>query len=106
MYLVELILPVSDNQGAQFPRSHFDRVRDELVERFGGVTAFLRSPAEGVWKESPRGQEAAAVRDDVVIFEVMADALDRSWWHRYRLDLTARFAQDELVVRATLIERL
>jgi hypothetical protein len=105
MHLVELILPVRDNQGAAFARSHFDQVRDELVQRFGGVTAFLRAPAEGVWKEAP-ADDQEAVRDDVVIYEVMTQQLDRAWWRAYRQDLTARFAQEDLVIRATAIERL
>ena len=106
MFLIELVLPLRDNQGSAFSRSHFDRVRDELVERFGGVTAFLRSPAEGVWKDNPGASASDAVRDEIVIFEVMAEQLDRSWWRNYRETLTARFAQDELVVRASAIERL
>ena len=108
MYLIELLLPLRDNQGVAFDRGHFDRVRDELVDRFGGVTAFIRSPAEGVWKDDKDAapNESAAVRDDVVIYEVMSDGLERDWWRAYREDLTARFAQDELVIRATAIERL
>jgi hypothetical protein len=105
MHLIEILLPVRDNQGTAFPRSHFDRVRDELAQRFGGVTAFLRSPAEGVWKDDGPGRPGA-IHDDVVIYEVMAAQLDRDWWQAYRKDLAARFAQDELVVRASAIERL
>jgi hypothetical protein len=49
-------------------------VRVELAARFGGVTAFRRAPGEGVWAE---GGEVS--RDLVVVFEVMADALEREW---------------------------
>lgn len=45
MYLVQLLLPLRDNEKQAFPRAEFDRVRNELTERFGGATAFLRSPA-------------------------------------------------------------
>jgi hypothetical protein len=77
-------------------------VRFELTDKFGGVTAFLRSPAEGLWVE----QHGAVSHDDVVIYEVMTQALDREWWSRYRAELEARFRQEELVVRASVTERL
>jgi hypothetical protein len=101
MHLVEILLPLSDNGGRRFPREAFARVREELVERFGGLTAFTRSPAEGVWEE---GQSRS--RDEVVIFEVMAEELNRSWWRDYRRELERRFRQDEIVVRARQVERL
>lgn len=102
MHLVQLLLPLADNDGQAFPRSAYDRVRYELAERHGGVTAYLRSPAEGLWKE-----DAGRVsRDDVVIYEVMTEALDHGWWAAYRRTLEARFRQEEVVVRASAIERL
>lgn len=102
LHLVQLLLPLADNDGRAFPRSAYDRVRYELTERYGGVTAYLRAPAEGLWKE-----DAGRVsRDDVVIYEVMTGELDRAWWAAYRLALQERFRQEELVVRASAIERL
>jgi hypothetical protein len=102
MFLVQLLLPLYDNSNLPFSRAAFDRVRDELTQRFGGVTAFLRSPAEGLWKE----QRGPVKRDDVVIYEVMVDELERDWWTVYRAELEKRFRQEELVVRAGIIERL
>ncbi len=102
MYLVQLLLPVADNEGRAFSRSDFDRVRYELADRYGGVTAYLRAPAIGLWKED----EGHVSRDDVVIYEVMTDDLDRDGWARYRRSLQERFRQEEIVVRASGIERL
>lgn len=102
MHLVQVLLPIADNEGHSFQRSAYDRVRFELAERYGGVTAYLRAPAEGLWKESP-GRVSC---DDVVIYEVMADRLDRAWWSMYRQTLEERFRQEEIVVRASVIERL
>lgn len=102
MYLIEILLPLYDNEGRPFDAAEFDRVRNELANRFGGVTAFRRAPAEGVWKES--GGEVS--RDRIVIFEVMADSLERDWWDGFRRELERRFAQDEIIVRATTCERL
>jgi hypothetical protein len=101
MHLVEILLPLSDNEGRRFGREMFGSVRDQLVERFGGLTAFMRSPAEGVWDEG-----GGRSRDEIVIFEVMAEALDRDWWRAFREDLERRFRQDEIVVRVREIERL
>ena len=102
MYLVQLLLPLYDNSNIRFGPQIFDHVRQELTDRFGGVTAFLRSPGEGFWRIA----EHAINRDDVVIFEVMTDELDHPWWVQYRRDLEQRFRQIELVIRASSIERL
>ena len=102
MYLVQLLLPLYDNSGQRFDNAGFVRIMDELTDRHGGVTAYTRSPAEGAWREGG----GAVDKDEVVMFEVMVDHLDRDWWSRYREALETRFAQDELVVRATAMERL
>lgn len=101
MHLVEILLPLYDNEGRRFGPGEFDRVSEELAARFGGVTSFRRSPAEGVWREG--GEES---RDRVVIFEVMADGLERAWWRQYREDLERRFRQEKIVVRATEFDEL
>ena len=101
MHLVQILLPLADNEGQPFGRADYARVRGELSERFGGITVYSRAPAAGVWKE---GGETS--RDDVVIFEVMAKTLDRTWWQAYRADLETRFRQDAIVARAIPIETL
>ena len=101
MFLVEILLPLTDNEGRAFGAREFDRVRDELAARFGGVTAFRRAAAEGVWAEG-----GGVSRDLVVVFEVMAEALERPWWAAYRRELETRFRQEKLVVRATQFEEL
>ena len=77
-------------------------MRTELTDLFGGVTAFLRSPAVGAWEDD--GGEVQ--RDQVVLFEVMAAQLDHGWWTNYRKQLQQRFRQDEVLVRAMAVERL
>ena len=102
MVLVQMLLPLYDNEGRRLPHELFRQVRRELTERYGGVTAFLRSPAQGSWKED----DGAVDRDEVVMCEVMVDHLDRLWWSDYRKTLEKRFGQEELVVRALRIARL
>jgi hypothetical protein len=36
----------------------------------------------------------------------MVEDLDRGWWSAYRTTLEQRFGQQEMVVRATQLERL
>ena len=101
MYLIQLLLPLYDNRREPFGRAAFDRVRDELTERFGGVTAFRRSPAEGTWND-----DGVVTRDEIVTYEIMAEALDREWWAQYRAALERRFRQEELIIRATQVTKL
>ena len=59
--------------------------RRELVARFNGVTAYVRSPAKGLWV-SPEGQTET---DDVVMVEVVtrrAGLRRRPSRHRYERD--------------------
>ena len=102
MHLIQLLLPLQDKAGQPFPHAMYEEVRKELVARFGGLTTYSRAPAKGLWKED--GQSVA--KDDIVVYEVMAKAVDRAWWAAYRKELEARFDQDALVVRAQPIELL
>lgn len=101
MQLIQIILPLYADEGAQLDRALFDEVKAELLRRFGGVTAFTRAPAEGLWE----GQ-GTVHRDDVLLYEVLADSVDRDWWAVYRLQLEARFRQQEILIRALPAEQL
>ena len=102
MHLVQILLPLYDNEGRPFPPADYGSLRTELAARFGGLTAFTRAPAEGLWSEGGAGTQ----RDDIVVFEVMTPELDRSWWNAYRRELELRFRQDAIVVRASAVEML
>ena len=102
MTLVQLLLPVQDERGRAYPRALYDDLVRRLTERFGGVTAYTRSPATGLWED----ESGEKVRDQVVVYEVMADELDPDWWGKFRRELEAKFAQDELVIRAHPVQRL
>jgi hypothetical protein len=102
VFLIQLLLPVYDNAGRAIPDAEFSAVRRELTERFGGVTAYVRSPATGLWKRD----DGQVDRDDVVMVEVMVDALERPWWHEYLHRLEHRFHQDTILARALAVELL
>ncbi|MCW7538449.1 hypothetical protein OOT46_11420 [Aquabacterium sp. A7-Y] len=98
MHLVQLLLPLFDSHGQRFDRQLYADTRAELLERFGGLTAYTRAPASGVWE--PDDGRQPPVHDELVVYEVMADTLEGPWWQAYRRTLEARFRQDSLVVRA------
>lgn len=102
VHLVQILLPLQDNRNEPFAPELFTDVAAELTRRFGGLTAYTRSPATGLWQEDA----TRTVRDDVVVYEVMVETLDRPWWAAYRETLREAFAQDELVVRTHPVERL
>jgi hypothetical protein len=99
MHLVQLLLPLNDNAGRPLARELFIEVRNELVERFGGMTGYTRAPVRGLWQDNDQ-----TVHDDLVIYEVMVESLDAGWWRQYRARLEGRFEQSELVVRAHEIQ--
>ena len=78
------------------------RHSDELVQRFGGLTAFIQSPPEGLWKESGDRTD----RDDIVMLELMADTIERTWWTSYRERLQALLRQESIVIRVLPMEML
>ncbi|HEV7398177.1 MAG TPA: hypothetical protein VGN86_16820 [Pyrinomonadaceae bacterium] len=101
-HLIQLLLPLHNNEQQEFPKAYFVDVRAILTDRFGGVTAFVRSPAIGLWKET----KDEVSRDEVVMFEVITDQLDTKWWADYRLQLQDKFLQDEILIWATSIMKL
>jgi hypothetical protein len=101
MHVVEIFLPLNDNSGRPFGTEKYAAVREHLTERFGGLTAFSRSPAQGTTSDGGK-----TVDDEIIVFEVMAETLDAAWWRSYRLHLERVFRQDEIVVRASTITLL
>ncbi|MGV3491303.1 MAG: hypothetical protein ACO1OG_08270 [Devosia sp.] len=95
MFVVQIYLPLETPDGVLVPANVFERTRDELTERFGGVTAFLQSPAEGAWKP----QSGAAIHDRIAIFEVMVSDVDTAWWRQYREGLEAELQQQRILMR-------
>ena len=71
-YLVQVLLPVYDNDGDRFPTDHYDEVRGKLTDVFGGLTAYTRAPAEGLWNSA-----GTVKRDDIVVVGLL-----RSWRNR------------------------
>jgi hypothetical protein len=95
VYLIQFLLPRSVN-GQPVSDLAFAATRAELIDAFDGVTAYLRSPAQGVWT-APEGR---VERDEMVMVEVLAPSFDRAWWRDYAAKLAQRFDQEAIHVRA------
>ena len=98
--LIQILLPTARQDGSPVPIEEFARVRVELTENFGGVTAYSRSPATGLWKRT----EDEIERDQVIMIEVVVQEFDPRWWEDYRKDLERRFDQEQIHARALSME--
>jgi hypothetical protein len=100
-FLIQIFLPVYDNSGNRFQSSHYMKVRSQLIKKFGGLTAYTRAPAVGLWDSG-----SAITQDDIIVFEVMAEALNRKWWRGFKRKLELAFRQQEIMIRAQTYETL
>jgi hypothetical protein len=96
------LLPTRDNDRRPISEALFSSVRMTLAGRFGGVTAYQRSPAAGLWKRS----DGTVDGDDVVMVEVEVAALDRPWWRAFRQRLEREFKQETVLMRAIRVDTL
>ena len=99
MVLIQLLLPTTASAGTD-AMTPLAETRRELADKFSGVTAYVRSPAKGLWT-APDGHTEA---DDVVMVEVVTETFDRRWWRSYAAMLAKRFHQDTIHVRALPVE--
>ena len=70
MHLGQVLLPLFDNSGRTFEQALYLDVKARFTEKFGGVTVYLRSPAEGAWQ----GPSGAKSHDEI---GVLTEALNR-----------------------------
>ena len=98
MLVVLAVSASGDETGSEL----IGQTRRELIERFNGLTAYVRSPAKGWWKSS----EGQTEQDDVVMVEVVTEQFDRDWWRKYAATLATRFKQERIHLRAIPVELL
>src|SRR4051794_12008604 len=99
MHLIQLLIPTASRKGKV--GDIVSTVLGELTERFGGATAYVNSPAKGLWADAGSPEE-----DRIVVVEVMVEDLDRTWWRQYRSKLEMLLKQEELMVRTLPAEKL
>ena len=81
-------------RGINFLKKIFKEIKEELTEKFSGVTAFSQSPAEGVWED-----EGYVQKDLIIIYEVMAAEFDQNWWRYFTAKLEIKLKQEKIVLR-------
>jgi hypothetical protein len=95
MYLIQILLPLTDENKVPFPDEYYATLAETLTKKFGGVTAYMPSPATGLWKED----QNTTVKDQIAVLEVMAEQLDVSEWKKIKDDLARKFRQEEILMR-------
>ena len=88
--LLQMLIPTRDKELHLFGPDEFSRVRRELTDQFGGVTAYSRAPAEG---DPGKGVE----RDDIVVIEVVVERIDTEWWESISRTARDKFQQDRIL---------
>ena len=102
MHLIQILLPLYDNDGIKFPASEINDIRNKLMQQFGGVTVYRRSPAEGLWND----EKGEVTRDEIIILEVMCEQVDKNWWTTFKQNLEATLKQEKVLIRRTECEEL
>ena len=97
MYLIEILLPLCDNDGHPFAQDLSNRAR-RAYGTYDGVTA---PPGR-----LPNETKAARIQDDIIVYEVMMEKVNRDGWKQYRVSLERTFRQEEIVVRAIAFDKL
>jgi uncharacterized protein (DUF2267 family) len=94
--LIQILLPTNaDNKGL------FEKLTQELTSKFGGVTSFIRAPAEGRWKTGSHTEH-----DEIAVIEVMTEEIDYGFWTDLRNRLEQALSQEHIVIRCQPMELL
>ncbi|MDB5258017.1 MAG: hypothetical protein JWM14_2712 [Chitinophagaceae bacterium] len=94
MQLIQILLPLYDQDGKPFHGLLYDRVKKELTQTFGGLTAYTRSPASGTWKDGGK-----IVKEDIYVYEVMTSEINKEFWKVFKSKWQKIFQQEELIIR-------
>lgn|GEM_PF-115379 len=100
--LVQLFLPIREENGSSFPIHYYNQLSTQLKEKFGGITIYNRSPATGLWKESG----AQTVQDELLVYEVLTTSIENDYWQALKTKLEKQFRQTEILVLFTKIRKL
>lgn len=95
MYLMQIFVPYGNSADGALREEPYMNLKQELTDRFGGVTVYSRAPVKGIWKPAPGQQEA----DDMIIYEVLLGKPDMSYWSSLKSRLEYIFQQQEILMR-------
>ena len=105
-YRFELLIPTSYNDGRPVETAKIQRVRQTLIDKFGGCRIQPAAPYQGWWVHQARTYE-----DWLILFTVEADRTEANllWFETYKNQtLLAEFEQEEIylaVSKVTWLEK-
>jgi hypothetical protein len=102
MQLVQIFLPLYNNNKQEFDRPLYDDLRTLLKDQFGGVTFYRSAPVEGLWRD----ENGTTNYDELIIAEVMLVDVNKEWWQQFKQLLKQIFSQEEILIRSIAFEKL
>lgn len=100
-YLIQILLPKETADGEPVSQEWCESFLKELTDQFDGATNFLRSSAQGLWRDGGQTE-----RDNIAVVEVMAAKLASDYWRSLRERLERELSREEIVIRAQEIIQL
>lgn len=98
----EILLPLQFNDGRPVPDELLYETREELHDRFEGVSWFPQ-PIQGVWSHEGTRYEDSSIR---LIVDVEDNIENRQFFVEYKPILLKRFDQLEIYIVSYPIERV
>jgi hypothetical protein len=98
----ELYIPLFLNDGTPVGDTFVDRIGQQLLEQFGGVT-FLPQPHEGMWRMGN-----VTFRDKIVILKVLTSEVRvaRRYFRQLKEKLKRELQQEEILIVVKDAERI
>ena len=97
---LEIYLPTMTNRGTAVDASEIDRIKDTLVEAFGGYT-HLNQRFQGAWRMG-----GVVLHDEVTIVRVLDDGTTAFDIAAFKTSLEAALDQEEVLIIARDVRRL
>jgi inorganic pyrophosphatase len=90
---LELLVPETDAEGIKFPKRYYRDLEKELIEQFGGLTAYQRTPVKGMWQD-----KGNFTQQSMFIYELLLPKIEQAYWQRLKQKLEKKFGQKEILI--------
>lgn len=90
---MRILVPLIAGDGEKLEKDWFNALLQELTDRFGGATSFIRSPGQGHWDS---GKEKGQYRFD----RGHDRGPRRRYWDELKTRLEKELSQSEIMIRA------
>jgi len=100
--LIQLLLPLQDENGEVFPAARYAKVHKQLIEKFGGLTLYQRNPAEGYWKNG----SSKTIKEPMLVHEVLSGAIEEDFWKQLKSSLMKEFRQQDIQITCSRISKI